>query len=77
MRCSANEMNGSWRAIVVAVGGLDQADHAGGHEVLARDPVGAAARHPERDAASDVGVLADELVAGREFVVAEGLHAEG
>ena len=40
--------------VVVAVGGLDQAEHAGGDDVLARDPVGATPRHPERDAASRI-----------------------
>ncbi len=49
--------------IVVAVGGLGEAEHARGDEVLARDPVRAATRHPHRDPPRHTRVLVDQAVA--------------
>src|SRR3569623_1374424 len=47
---------------VVTVGRFDQPEHPGRDDVLAGDPVGAAARHAERDPASGVRVLANQTI---------------
>jgi hypothetical protein len=49
--------------LVVAFRRLGEAEHTGGHQVLARHPVRAAPRHLQRDPPSDLGVLGDELIA--------------
>jgi hypothetical protein len=52
-------------ARVVALGGLGQAEHAGGDQILARDPVRAAPGHPHRDPAGDLDVRRDQAIALR------------
>jgi hypothetical protein len=49
--------------LVVALGGLGQAEHAGGDQIIRRDPRRAAARDPQRDPPRDLDVLDDQPVA--------------
>ena len=60
--------------LVVAVGCFDEAEHAGGHDVFARNPVGAAPCHAQRDAPGGIGVISNEPVTRERRGTAKSLH---
>src|SRR5262249_52443661 len=49
--------------LVVAIRRLGEPEQAGRDEILARDPVRAPARQPQRDPAGDLDVLGDQAIA--------------